>query len=40
MAEIKLDPKRQGSGCACKCNEDMSPPACHDHPSQPALRLW
>jgi hypothetical protein len=31
MTEIKLNPKRQGSGCACNCNKDMSPPACHGH---------
>ena len=30
MPKVKLNPKGQGSGCACYCNEDMSPPACHD----------
>jgi hypothetical protein len=31
MAEIQLNAEGQGSGRACNRNEDMLPPACHDH---------
>jgi hypothetical protein len=39
MAEVKLNPKGKGSGGACYRDEDMSPPACHDHLPKQCLAL-